>query len=90
MFIETLQMPITSLSGKKWNRRLTVRSPRQDGTTPLINHHLSMPRWEPTSNFDRLLAWMWGPPGCANGQTEQDVPDDGSPIYGGTVTHITD
>ncbi len=31
--------------------------------------------WEPVTNFDRLLTWMWGPPGCAKRKSEHIEPE---------------
>ncbi len=87
---EKQQMHFVSFSRKNLHSPL----PSQQLATPLLNQQVpnqhNLPLWEPTSNFDRFLAWMWGPPGCANGQTEQDVPDDSSLGDVGTVKDITD
>ena len=36
--------------------------------------------WEPTTNFDRLLTWMWGSPGYAKIQVELGIPISMDPV----------
>ncbi len=41
----------------------------------IIKTPMATCEWEPVTNFDRLLTWMWGPPGCAKRKSEHIEPE---------------
>lgn len=41
----------------------------------IIKTPMATCEWEPVTKFDRLLTWMWGPPGCAKRKSEHIEPE---------------